>query len=171
MENNYKQKYYEMKRKYLESKNILLHMIENKHIQKGGVFSIGVYDDEVDGHRYKVYRTDEHKNFVFREVPFREIDKSDLTSDLRKPDRTKILYINDLDTFNYFTNKYGIYGEWELYIDWAKLSRTYKGFYLNKDNKDLFANVYAKARKGKFRLDSWWSNEYEKLTYDVMIFR
>ncbi len=120
---------------------------------------------------YNVYRTEDYRTFSFREVTFRDIKKEDLTNNLRRPDKTKVLYINDLNTFNYFTNKYGRYDTWNIYVAWDKVANDFKGFYLNKDNKELFLDVYAKARKGKYRMGSWWANEYHGLTNNVMVFR
>lgn len=163
----YKQQYYDIKAKYLKLKNEISHAIN----QTGGVTPYGSYVNESNNKMYKVYRTKESRIFSFREIPFRDVEKNDITADPRKPNKDKVLYINDLRSFNAFTGKYGRYDTWNLFVAWDEVANDFKGFYLNVDNKDLFLNVYAKARKGPYRMGSWWAYEYEGLATGVMLFR
>jgi len=164
---NYKQQYYDIKAKYLKLKDELFHTIN----QTGGVIPYGTYIDESTHNMFKVYRTKEFRIFSFREVPFRDVKKEDIITDPRRPNKDKVLYINDLRSFNAFTGKYGRYDTWDLFIAWDEVANDFKGFYLNVDNKELFLNVYAKARKGPYRMGSWWAHEYEGLVHGVMMFK
>ena len=165
----YKEKYHEMKAKYLKLKNDLFRM--NFTGQIGGAIPYGSYINDDNEDLYKVYRTKEYRIFSFREVPFRDIKKEEIITDPRRPNKDKILYINDLKSFNSFTSKYGRYDTWDLFVAWDEVANDFKGFYLNVNNKDLFLNVYAKARKGNYWMGSWWANEYQGLAIGVMIFR
>lgn len=167
----YKQRYYDMKAKYLKLKSQFLNSSNNSNNQIGGVIPYGSYINESNHDMYKVYRTMEHRLFSFREVPFKDINSEDIILDPRKPNKNKVLYINDLRSFNAFTSKYGRYDTWNLFVAWDQVANDFKGFYLNVDNKELFLNVYAKARKGDYRMGSWWANEYEGLVSGVMMFK
>ncbi len=164
----YKEKYHKAKKEYLELKKHLLDININ---MKGGALSDGTFKE--NGFLYKVYRTEDNNRFTFREVPFREIEKNRLTSNTRKPDKNKIMFIDDIETFDWFTLKYGMYDQWHMYISWDRVAKDYGGFYLNRNNDELKKHRYARARKGsegKFRMESWWAAEYKRMPYDVMIF-
>ncbi len=161
---DYKSKYYKYKAKYMK----LLNELED------GVYSSGFF--RKDNEQYRVFRTDENKIFSFKEVSIEDVDKSEFTTEVKRPKRGKILYIDSLKTFDEFTNKYGQPGKVDylfhhIYIQWDRVAKRYKGFYLNKDNKELYMQRHAKALlRKKFRLNSWWPREYEKMTHRVMIF-
>jgi len=167
---DYKQQYNEMKQKYLDLKNKLLNST-----QIGGhnrLHAEGTY--KMNGHLYTVYRTEDNQMFSFRLVNPRDIDfKRDTTNDTRKPNKDKIMYINDRDTFDWFTFKYGMYDKYHMYIAWDRVANDYKGFYLNRKNKSLYLDRYEIARKGsqgKFRMKSWWAHEYEKMPSSIWMF-
>jgi hypothetical protein len=165
---NFKHEYLKIKQQYIELKQIIFKSNSN---MIGGIRSDGTYN--MDGNLYLVRRTEDNKRFSFKEEPFSKFDKYDLTSNTKKPDKTKILYINDEETFDWFSLKYAQYDQFHMYVEWDKVAMDYKGFYLNKDNKDLYLRKHGTARKGsmgKFRSTSWWVHEYDKLTYNVMIF-
>lgn len=165
----YRDKYYEMKERYILLKNNLMSKI---NILPGGATSTSTYMFE--GHRYTTYRTKDNKIFSFRIGRIEDYDiKKDTTTDTRKPNKDKILYINDRDTFDWFTLKYGLYGDDYLYIEWDRVAKDYGGFYLNRNNQELKKDRYAWSRKGSkgpFRVISWWSKEYESMPSGVWIF-
>jgi hypothetical protein len=164
--------YLEEKNKYITLKNSLINSLVNDKNETnkmdGGARSRSTYMH--NGLLYKVWETNDHYSFTFREVPLREIDESKFTTDLRKPDKNKIIYIDDPLIFDFFTKKYAKYDTWNLIISWNKVSKDYGGFYLNRNNKKLFEERYGKARKGDYRMNSWWIAEYDKMPHNVMIF-
>ena len=80
--------------------------------------------------QYQVFKTDEKKYMSFKEVSHTSIDINEFTTDL-KPNRDKILLINDDFTFDNFTKKYGQLTKdlQYIYIQWDRVARDFKGFY------------------------------------------
>jgi len=83
-----------------------------------------------------------------------------------EPNDKKILRIDNLDDFDTFTEKYGrirlikdidsIYNEKVIVINYKKLSKLYKGIYINQGLESDRQNiVYYKGKTYK----SWWSSD------------
>ena len=70
----------------------------------------------------------------------------------------KILVIDDVDSFDEFTNKYGYMrtnGIDKISIKWKMVAKDYKGIYIDKDTT-IHPNRYLLAfYKGK-KYGSWW---------------
>lgn len=77
----------------------------------------------------------------------------------------KVLIINDVESFDKFTNKYGIvkdkfFKKYDKYvkfidIDWNKVNIDYMGFYIDKDN-NFKDDRYRYAFFSDDKLRSWW---------------
>jgi len=134
---NYRQKYFKYKKKYLK-------LLESGYQKNGKYYD--VYKT-IDGNFMSYYRDS-------------GLDKYQITDDLRKPNRSKILVIDSIKVFDFFTQKYGVVHDDAVYIKWNKVSNDYKGFYLNQENKNLFFERHDHIIFKFRRLKSWWSNEY-----------
>jgi len=93
--------------------------------------------------------------------------------EIKEPPNKKILIIQDIDSFDEFTEKYGLLGSDDedeenefIYIKWNKVADQYKGFYLNVG---LSSERYSTATYKDKSYISWWENEY-KLISGVIIF-
>lgn len=158
----YRYKYEKYKNKYLQSK------YNNKSDFIGGGSIDGYYYK--NNIQYKTFKTDENKYISYYEENINTINDTDITKELKKPNPTKILVIDNIDSFNHFTNKYGQYGKdlETIYIQWDRVLNDYKGFYLDQTNNNLIIQRHQYAYYKQYRLDSWWSYEYKP--YGVMIF-
>ena len=160
----YKQKYQKYKKKYLGLKEMM-----------GKGRTVGFY--EMDGQKYLSFRTDNGYYVSFYEERLDNIKEEDKTTNLHKPHKNKILVVDSAYTFDYFTNKYGelkrgqfvdgVYREGNIFINWDKVAKDYKGFYLSQ-NKELRMSRFTHAPFKKIRYKSWW--EYEFTYYNVLIF-
>lgn len=70
----------------------------------------------------------------------------------------KILLIDDLKTFDIFTNKYGILNEKNklIMMNWDRIAKDYIGFYIDKEN-DFFNDRYTMAFLNGSQYKSWWN--------------
>lgn len=86
----------------------------------------------------------------------------------KNTDKNKILFIDNIDDFDSFTEKYGDINEYgDLYIKWDQVSKEYKGFCLDEGiSGDRFEEAYY---KGEIK-NSWWKFEYDYGTDDCIIF-
>lgn len=66
----------------------------------------------------------------------------------------KIVVIDDVTSFDKFTNKYGFLSKNDISINWIKLNQDYDGFYIDKDN-DFFRQRQKKAYYKGNKYDSW----------------
>lgn len=155
----YKYKYEKYKNKYLNYKK--------NYLVGGGSIDGYYYKDNI---QYKTFKTDENNYVSYYEENVDNIRDGEFTRELKRPDPTKILLIDNIESFDHFTNKYGQYGRdlETLYIKWDRVMNDYKGFYLDQTNTNLFILRHQYAYYKKYRLDSWWSYEYKP--YSVMIF-
>jgi len=69
----------------------------------------------------------------------------------------KILFIDDVKSFDKFTKKYGFVKQSDIMIKWNKVKNDYEGVYIDKDN------YFEKNRKEKAYFNdqlcnSWWDN-------------
>lgn len=153
---DYKYKYNKYKHKYL--------------IHNGGSIQGDYYKENNYNRQYRVFKTYENKYISYYEAIPTEINKNDFTTNLKKPDPKKILLIDNVETFDFFTNKYGqICKDLETsYIQWNRVANDYKGFYLNSSNTDLFIQKHEYVNYKVYRLNSWWVEEYN--VNGVMIF-
>lgn len=163
----YKRKYNKYKRLYLD--------LKRNNPAKGGANIVGYF--EMDGQKYLSLKTEEGKYVSFYKESITNIDDNDKTRNLHKPQKDKILVIDSLYLFDYFTNKYGSktqasfeggqYEEPQIYINWEKVAKDYKGFYL--DGKDELKMLrYGNALFKRNRFKSWWYYEYPY--HEVLIF-
>ncbi len=121
--------------------------------------------DEIDGvvvfekpayKRYKGYDIIKpFKGKIYRENDFPTETYIDI---IKVPDSDKILLIDDMDSFDKFTNKYGYIhtnGIDKISIKWKMVVKDYKGIYIDKDTT-IHPNRYLLAfYKGK-KYGSWW---------------
>lgn len=159
---NYSQEYQKYKSRYLQQKQI------------GSSKIIGSYSEPGKEDRRLVMVTDDN---VYVSYVIKSIDKynsSQITSDLKKPNKNKILIIQDIDTFDNFTKKYGqiSFNRKHIYIQWYRVANDYKGFYLDKSNVDLALRRKSKLNYGPFdkSFNSWYAVEYSGIT-GVMVFK
>lgn len=170
---DYKYKYLKYKHKY----------IALKKQQHGGARDHNIYKQ--NGILYKKFRTNEGKYVSYTEKEPSRLDDYGITNDL-KPDSNKILIIDNIQTFDGFTTKYGDHDFFEndIKIKWDRVANDFAGFYVDPKLKyDRYALAPVKKYKPNYwqgssrnvfkvyRPDSWWKNEYEDLASGVMIFR
>ena len=131
-----------------------------------------------------VKKTRKNNYFSFYTIPPFKLIQEEITNDMRKPDKTKILVIDSGFIFDIFTNKYGGIAPYyhymferpdpnyhSIYINWDEVANDYKGFYINEQNKDLYFANHDYATYKKNILPSWWIKEYDNYGKDVMIFQ
>lgn len=82
---------------------------------------------------------------------------SDLTTNINKPNKDKILFIGSIENFDTFTNKYGYVYDGCIGIKWSEVARDYKGFGLDTDLTD---NRFLMAVYQSNTYTSWWDIEY-----------
>lgn len=103
-------------------------------------------------------------------IEFISVNEIDLYKDSTKPNRDKILYINDIEQFDNFTDKYGGIENDFIYIKWEEVSKDFKGFGLDTDSgNDLYKRFRTAIYKGN-EYNSWWEFEYDVDLEDVIIF-
>lgn len=154
---DYKHKYLKYKSKYL-------------HLKQEGRGVVGFYRD-CKNKQIQSLRTDEGHYVSFVIKPLGHFKQKDFTNDTKKPHPNQILKVDTINVFDWFTKKYGGYTKTRkfLYIKWEKVAKDYKGFYLDRENKDLLLRRQSKAMLGKFFVKSWWENEYDFI--GVMVFK
>ena len=151
----YKFYYKKYKSKYLNLKK-----------QIGNGYTTGFY--EQNGKKYISFKTENGNYISIYEEPIENFKLDDQTNNLKKPNPTKIITINTIDQFDHFTTKYGsLTRDKIIYINWEKVSKDYKGFYLNK-SKELYLQRHDFAMYKMNRYPSWWSYEYNFI--NVIIF-
>ena len=98
------------------------------------------------------------KGRTFQENDFTENDYTEWSDGVNN---TKILKIDNVQTFDKFTNKYGyILKNNKIGIIWKKVNNDWKGFYFDKDSfTDFYLHRFKKAFYNGKKYDSWWSNE------------
>lgn len=152
-----KYKYMKYKSKY----NRIKQLLSEGGLSEGG-FPDGFYYKDDKTKQYKVFKTDDKKFISYYQEMASSIDPDEFTTDMKKPDKEKILLIDSIDTFDEFTNRYGNVTEngKSVYIQWDRVAKNYKGFYLNLENTDLFINRHEHTTYKKNRIQSWWLYEY-----------
>ena len=90
---------------------------------------------------YRIMMTDSGATFSFYEKSIGEIKSENKTKDIRFWSPTKVLVIDTVHLFDQFTNKYGSlkidsrdYAHNQIIINWDKVVRDYRGFYLDQTN-------------------------------------
>lgn len=94
-----------------------------------------------------------------------DVDDDEFTKLSFEPQKDKILLIDNIDSFDNFTEKYGKLGSNDidndkeyLYIKWDKVAEDYNGFYLNPGlNKERYNIAFYKGKT----YPSWWEYEYD----------
>lgn len=154
----YVYKYHKYKAKYNNLKKKLI-----------GGNPIGTFD--YNNHKYISAISHNDRTYSYYEVNPNLINPNDYTKDV-KPNITKILRINDMDTFDMFTNRYAVMypdgDKFYLRINWDRVSKDFKGFYLDNNNM-LKLNRYSYTFYKNKRVTSWMS--IEKIPLSVMMFR
>lgn len=94
-----------------------------------------------------------------------DFDKDEFTNIVVPHDKTKILEINNKDTFDKFTDKFGYVKKKVLKIDWETVARLFKGIYVTSaiENRAVDSPYLNKV------MNSWVANEYKYID-DVIIF-
>lgn len=161
--------------KYIsEYKKYKTKYLEQKDIMSGSAKIIGSYSEPGKEDRRLVMVTDDN---VYVSYVIKSIDKykdSDFTTDTKKPQPNKIFIINNIDTFDNFTKKYGkiSFNRKHIFIQWYRVANDYKGFYLDKSNVDLVlrrkSNVIFGPLERKYK--SWYLFEYNNIS-GVMVFK
>jgi len=151
-------KYKQYKAKYLKLK---------KFFESGSI--TGSYYQ--DNKKYNVFKTDENKYISYQPYFISSINKYITTKNLKRPQPDKILIIDSVNNFDHFTNKYGDidFNNDHIYIKWDNVAKDYKGFYLDKTNKNLIILRHHYAYFKKYRLLSWWDYEHDNIN-QVMVF-
>jgi hypothetical protein len=87
------------------------------------------------------------------------------------PDPDKILYINSLDLFDKFTDKYGVIHEDKITIKWDSVMDHFRGIYIDNGLiNDRFDNAYF----GDKTYISWWNYDFIDINSDdpfVILFK
>lgn len=161
MNSTYKQQYLKYKHKYKTLKKNLEHGYPIKYKELNGNKFTDIYPNDpediyhVSHPAITFFRTDDDKIVKFYNEPTKNLDKYETTSNIQKPDKNKILVINNIKVFDEFTNKYGAItkkddtfiiqnshinwgdelvaksGEF-IFIKWYDVANDYKGFYLEQ---------------------------------------
>jgi hypothetical protein len=150
-------KYYKYKSKYNKLKCVLT----------GGAI-VGTYRN--NNNNYISATTYDGNYYSYYEVNPLTVQSSEYTKNVYgKPN--KIYYIDNIDSFDKFTNKYAtlyISGEdYFLRINWDQVSNMYKGFYIKTDNilkLQRYTHTYFKNK----RVISWMS--LESIPSNIMMF-
>lgn len=149
----YKEYYIRYKNRYIREKN---KKKESKKGKKGGG-SIGFY--KKNNKLYLTKRTNYGRIFSYREEYLR--DDLDFTYNLKKKDKNKIIKIDSIFLFDWFTSRYGFdYEIDKIGIHWDKVAEDYKGFYIEKNSDILLmrgSNIPFKRKRKTFT--SWLKNE------------
>lgn len=80
----------------------------------------------------------------------------------------QILKIDNIETFDKFTNKYTEIKNDTLKINWEKLSEDFKGIYIVNEPQ-LRLKRYTKASKNGQTYKSWWTNGLDEIDDDIVI--
>lgn len=159
-----------------------------KHSQNGGMYETskeyGIAKSVEFEDLVKHYETKGGNNISYYSKPFGYVKKEEFTSDMRKPDKNKVLLINSDFLFDIFTNKYGgitpYYNQYleypeinthSIYINWDEVAHDFKGVYLEYTDTKLKLLRRSYASYKKIRLPSWWAREYERFGTGVIIFK
>lgn len=93
-----------------------------------------------------------------------DFDKSEYTNNISSSE-TKICEIKDKNTFDQFTEKYGIIKNKNLLIDWPTVKKHFKGIFIGSS----IGNRLEDATYKNVVMTSWVQNEYKYID-DVIIF-
>lgn len=147
------EKYRKYKTKYKNLKKIL----------SGGH---GIF--ELDGKMYKSSQTLGGTTYSYYEMSPIYLTQNDITHIIGKENKSKILVINTVKLFDYFTKIYGgLNREKKLYIKWDKVREHYKGFYMDY-TKDLYLERGSYNMYGRYSKISWL--KHENCPIQVMMF-
>lgn len=121
-----------------------------------------------DNQDMKSIRTNDGQYISYYTVPIDTLQEDEFTINVMKPQPDKILKIDNTETFDIFTNKYGNIENQQdyIFIKWNQVAHDYKGFYINKDNVGLYLSKHAFTNYKKWILKSWWSYEYD--SFDIL---
>ena len=100
----------------------------------------------------------DHTKVIFKKYP--GVLESELTTNPLIPNKNKLLYIDTVENFDSFTNKYGFIDDKYfaiIYIRWDLVAKDFMGFGLNHK---LFGDRFFECQfRGKEYI-SWWDAEY-----------
>lgn len=157
----YEYKYHKYKNKYQQSK-----------IMTGGN-AIGNYS--LDKQQYISAMAHNNRIYSYYNINPLLIKPNDFTRET-KPNKDKILCVDNMTTFDLLTNRYAsLYTEYTdngmhqyLRLNWDRISRDFRGFYLDNNTLlKLYRNDYAMFKDK--RVTSWMG--MEQIPLDVMMFR
>jgi hypothetical protein len=204
MTNKYKKEYMECKRRYLELKRAIssegispegdidIEYIKDDKVIKSTEPSYSYTIPEEEEDTVSILKSESQKEAFTRENVEKDVGlfgkargKSfkkykftdvDFTTINKKPNKDKILLIDNVDDFDIFTDKYGSLEKYEdedkeygeqtvLYINWDNVANDYKGIFLDDGIKaDRFTKAYYKGET----YSSWWESSFD--FEDVLIF-
>jgi len=99
------------------------------------------------------------------------LDKYKTTDDVDTPHPDKVLHIESVYQFDDFTTKYGTVENKRLKINWKKLSRDYKGVYVDKELKDDYISYYRSRQYRAPFEGEWYFSWYDPLLFvDIILF-
>ena len=154
----YKRKYTKYKQKYLNLKRIRkIPGIQNVKDDLPKYRDVAIPKD-LDPH----YLGDNYKfRLLVSNIRFNDIEEDNIVNTVQKWGRDKILYLNTVNGFDDFTDKYGIIDNGKLFIRWADVANDYKGFGMDGTvNNDLYNKRFNKAFFEHNIYKSWWKREF-----------
>src|SRR5690606_10013987 len=97
--------------------------------------------------------TENNKYVSYITKPVLSIPKDEFTTVLKTPQRDKILLIHSVENFDHFTNKYGDinFNQTYIFINWDRVAKDYKGFYLDQDSRELYLRRHSMAVYKRYR--------------------
>lgn len=117
--------------------------------------------DELDDiEPYKNTITTTQGDEVFYEIDKLETQKKSLFTTKVVPNKFTILLINDIATFDIFTNKYGYIDGVSVKIDWKQVKGDFKGIYLSPSTELKQTRFDKLLFKGN-TYESWWEDDWE----------
>jgi len=180
---------------FLYKNNVFIrwHKVANNY--KGILINLGLketkYEDDIifKGKSYQSwwkteYNIDDNKIFIFEQPEYIKYNGKPISSpfsgkiyaenDLTQEEYTqsfsdilknKILWIDNVENFDKFTNKYGFINKKNtIEIDWKKAKKDWKGFYLDKDSTVvIYEQRYRKAFFNDKKYKSWLRSRDIKL--------
>lgn len=159
----YKHKYQKYKRKYL---NLMKRAKKDpEYYQSRTNENFMKYRDssKVDGLDSNYLGKNNNYKVLVVNVRFNDINKDKIVNRTAKSGKDLILYLQNVDDFDDFTDKYGIVENNKLFIRWSDVAFDYKGFGLDGNtNNELYKKRYVKSEFEHNIYPSWWKNEFDE---------
>ena len=154
---NYSRKYKKYKAKYKALKNKFIDLMDNNE-------SSIVDQEDTRSLESKISYNSVEVSILRKDIS--EFSEDDFTTKVLE-NSEMILKIDNIETFDKFTDEYTKAQGDKLKIDWEKASEDFKGLYI-ENIPELRMQRYRKANKNGISYTSWWVLEMD--TNDVIIF-